>query len=103
MDLSGESEDFINSKSFSQQVKELVNQSIEGLEGTKLWRQLHGEVNLYSCILELTKTFAKIELIEKYGNYMRVRVARLDKSIGSVFGLVEQMRKEFDVSEYSVS
>lgn len=34
---------------------------------------------------------------------MRVRVDRLDKSIGSVFGLVEGFKNEFDVSEYSVS
>jgi len=53
--------------------------------------------------MELCKTFEKIELLEKYGNYMRVRVPRLDKSIGFVFGLVEDMRKKYDVSEYSVS
>jgi hypothetical protein len=41
--------------------------------------------------------------LERYGNYMRVRMARLDKSIGFVFGLVEEMRSRFDVSEYSVS
>ena len=34
---------------------------------------------------------------------MRVRVARLDKSIGYVFGLVQKMRDTYHVSEYSVS
>lgn len=34
---------------------------------------------------------------------MRVRVARLDKSIGYVFGIVEAMKAKYDVSEYSVS
>ena len=45
-----------------------------------------------SCITELCHTFETVEMIEKYGNYMRVRVARLDKSIGFVFGMVEAMR-----------
>jgi hypothetical protein len=55
-------------------------------------RQAHAEVNLFRCILELCRTFTEVEVIEKYGNYVRVRVARLDKSIGSVFGLVETMK-----------
>jgi hypothetical protein len=53
--------------------------------------------------LELTGSFDRIELIEKYGNYMRLRVAKLDKSIGFVFGLIEQIKAQFDISEYSVS
>lgn len=52
-------------------------------------RQVHSEINLYACIGELCKTFGQVELLESYGNYMRVRVARLDKSIGFSFGLVE--------------
>lgn len=96
-------DDALDQNQFSQQVNHLIKDQVKGLVGLKLWRQLHGDINLYSCILELTKTFDTIELIEKYGSYMRVRVARLDKSIGSVFGLVEQMRKQYDVSEYSVS
>jgi hypothetical protein len=42
-------------------------------------------------------------VLEKYGSYIRVRVARLDKSIGFTFGLVEEMRAKNDISEYSVS
>lgn len=66
-------------------------------------RQSHSDVNLFKCVLEMCKVFEKVEVIEKYGNYMRVRVERLNKSIGSVFGLVEQMKGEHDISEYSVS
>jgi len=56
---------------------------------------VHSEVNLYKCVRQLSCTFQTVEVIEKYGNYMRVRVPRLDKSIGYVFGLVEQMKFEF--------
>lgn len=81
----------------------MIKKAAQDQDGCNLYRQVHGDVNLYACILELCKTFKSIELIEKYGNYMRIRVARLGYSIGFVFGLVEDMRKEFDVSEYSVS
>jgi hypothetical protein len=54
-------------------------------------------------MLSISEIFGQIELLERYGNYMRVRMARLDKSIGFVFGLVEEMRSRLDVSEYSVS
>ena len=60
-------------------------------------------MNLYLSMLSLSEIFGQIELLERYGNYMRVRMARLDKSIGFVFGLVEEMRSRLDVSEYSVS
>lgn len=51
----------------------------------------------------MCKHFGQVEVIEKYGNYIRVRVERQDKSIGSLFGLVESMKGAYDVSEYSVS
>ena len=54
-------------------------------------------------MLSISEIFGQIELLERYGNYMRVRMARLDKSIGFVFGLVEEMKSRLDVSEYSVS
>ena len=60
-------------------------------------------MNLYLSMLSISEIFGQIELLERYGNYMRVRMARLDKSIGFVFGLVESMRDAYDVSEYSVS
>jgi len=81
-----------------------VSSTINEIENNKdKIRQAHAEVNLFRCILELCKTFSEVEVIEKYGNYVRVRVARLDKSIGSVFGMVESMKGMYDVSEYSVS
>jgi len=44
-----------------------------------------------------------VEVIEQYGNYIRCRVDKLDKSIGFVFGLVEGFKSKFEMSEYSVS
>ena len=54
-------------------------------------------MNLYLSMLRMCEIFGQIELVERYGNYMRVRMARLDKSIGFVFGLVEEMRSRLDL------
>ena len=42
-------------------------------------------------------------MIEHYGNYMRLRVKRLERSIGSVFGMVESFKGRYCVESYSVS
>jgi len=58
---------------------------------------------LYLCINELCRTFTNVEMIEHYGNYMRLKVEKQDKSIGFTFGLVEKLKGSFDVNSYSVS
>jgi len=66
-------------------------------------RYIHYQVNLYSCIHEICTEFKNVELIEQFSNYVRVRVARQDKSIGFVFGMIDKMKQPYDVIEYSVS
>ena len=68
-----------------------------------MYRELHSLVNLYNCILDLCETFENVEMLEHYGNYMRLRVNRLDRSIGSIFGLVEGFKEVHQVETYSVS
>jgi len=50
---------------------------------------------------ELCETFTKVEVIEQYGNYMRLRVNRQDKSIGFLFKLAEELKEKHEISEYS--
>lgn len=94
----------INVRHFDAKVNQIIHENTEEYdnENDKL-RQVHSDCNLFTCVQEMCKTFNEVEVIEKYGNYMRIRVPRLDKSIGSVFGMVEGMKGHFDVSEYSVS
>ena len=66
-------------------------------------RALHAIANLMRCLHEMCSIFKSVDLLERYDNYMKIRVPRLDKSIGWVFGEVEGMKQRFDVSEYSVS
>jgi hypothetical protein len=48
-------------------------------------------------------TFGWLELLEMYGNYMRVRVSKQDKTIGQMFGLIDDLKKDFQIDNYSVS
>ena len=52
-------------------------------------RELYYLINLYNTIAALCDSFQQVEVIEHYGSYMRLRVQRLDKSIGFTFGQVE--------------
>jgi len=89
---------------FDDKIKDNINTTLNEITNQNdMIRQAHAEVNLFKCIIELCRTFTTVKVIEKYGNYVRVRVDRLDKSIGSVFGQVEGYKGEYDVSEYSVS
>jgi hypothetical protein len=51
--------------------------------------KLFTQRNLFGSIKQICKTFGSLELLEQYGNYMRLRVSREDKTIGQMFGMVD--------------
>jgi len=65
--------------------------------------QLITQGGLFGVITELSRTFEEVQVIEKYGNYMRLRVPKGTETIGAVFALIESLRDDCDISEYSVS
>ena len=56
---------------------------------------------LFGFVQELCETFGQVEVIEQYGNYMRLRVPKKDKKIGFLFKLAEELKVKYDLSEYS--
>ena len=54
-------------------------------------------------IESLCKDFINVEVIEHYGSYMRLRVERHNKSIGYLFKVIEELKEERQLEEYSVS
>lgn len=52
---------------------------------------------------EMAKTFGKVDVVESYGNYIRLRVDRGEKTIGSLFKLVEELKSVYKLQDYSVS
>lgn len=60
--------------SFDEAVKATIGSNLEELSDSDKWRQVHSDVNLYACVRDLCNTFSSVEVLEKYGNYMRVRI-----------------------------
>ena len=48
------------------------------------------------------KQFPQVEVMEQCGYFYKMRVPREDKTIGYLFGQLEQNKEQFQVQEYSV-
>ena len=69
---------------------------------SEIVREFFTKQALFSFVSELCETFGKVEVIEQYGNYMRLRVEKLDKKIGFLFKLIEEMLERHEnILEYS--
>jgi hypothetical protein len=51
----------------------------------------------------LEETFKEVSVNEHYGNFFKFQVSRDDKSIGQLFGLMEDVKQQVAISEYQVS
>ena len=49
------------------------------------------------------RVLVNVEVIENYGSYMRLRVQRHNKTIGFLFKLIEELKEEHQLEDYSVS
>jgi hypothetical protein len=52
---------------------------------------------------KLEEVFKQVKVNEHYGNFFKFQVSRDDKSIGQLFGLMEDIKKEVAIAEYQVS
>ena len=51
----------------------------------------------------LSKNFGMVEVLSQHNSNYKLRVMRAAKSIGFVFGLLENKKDEFNIAEYSAS
>lgn len=51
----------------------------------------------------LETKFKESQIIEHYGNSWRLKVSRDNYSIGFLFGMMEEIQEQFEISEYSVA
>ena len=63
----------------------------------------HLESKGYNLQKRFEKTFGKAELVQHFTNKFDFKVAKAKHSIGFVFGLMEQLRNEFSIGEYSAT
>lgn len=47
--------------------------------------------------------FSKVELYEQCSDFFKMRIPRNDKSIGNMFGIIQEHKVDLKISEYSVS
>lgn len=64
---------------------------------------LHAEIHGLRIIYGLIENFGSVEVLEHYNDYYKMRIPRVDKTIGFVFGMIETKKELFGISEYSVS
>jgi len=47
--------------------------------------------------------FQSVELLEHYNDYFKLKIEKRGRSIGYVFGFIEEKKGDLCISEYSVS
>ena len=65
------------------------------------WQFTEGQGNNATEFLE--QKFKEFEVFEHYGSSWKMKVSRDNYSIGFLFGLMEEIQPQFDISEYSVT
>ena len=60
--------------------------------------QIHG----FNIINFLTDHFRKVEVLEQCGEFFKLRVPKEDKTIGWLFGKLEEEKNDLGIQEYSV-
>ena len=64
---------------------------------------IHTMNNSLKLFRELGKHFGTVEVLSSHNSNYKLRVMRLNKTIGFVFGLLEDKKDEFGIIEYSAS
>lgn len=73
------------------------------IEAGEFLRWLYAEINGNNAIMFLNENFKHVEVVEHYGSKWTIKCSRDDHKIGYLFGLLQDMKEEFHISEYSAS
>ena len=87
----------------SELVREANLDSVGNIRVQHLMEWVHIMKHGMRVVRYLCKEFGTVELLENYNNYFKLRVLRQNKSIGFVFGLIEENKQLFNIAEYSAS
>ena len=55
-----------------------------------------------SMLEKFESMFSQCEIIEHFNNSYKIKVSRDSYSIGYLFGMMEQVKNQYSISEYSV-
>ena len=73
------------------------------IPGSQLSKLLYMHKALFGAIRELCHHFSEVEIVEHVGEYIKVKVPKLNKTVGSLFGIMETFKLNYEVQDYSVS
>ena len=68
-----------------------------------LMQYLNVQQSGFKFIESMASIFDQVEILEHCGEFYKFRVPKGDKTIGFLFGTIEDNKAEFSISEYSVS
>ena len=52
---------------------------------------------LFGVMKALCQSFQQVEILEHYGEYMKLRVPKQDRTVGSVFRTMEKNKEDYDI------
>ena len=70
---------------------------------TQIANEIFVKGSLFGVIEALCQNFTNVQVVETYGNYMKLSVEKKDKTIGFLFQLLEELRDEHQLEDYSIS
>ena len=57
----------------------------------------------FSVIRFMLTVFEQVEMLEQFGEFYKFRIPKQDKTIGWLFGFIEENKQKLGIQEYSVS
>jgi len=84
-------------------LSEIITSAEAFISTAQLSRLLFTHKSLFSAATELCHHFGEIEISEHYGEYIKVKVPKRNKTVGSLFGIMETFKLNHEIQDYSVS
>jgi len=84
-------------------LSEIITSAEPFISTSQLSRLLFTHKSLFSAATELCHHFGEIEISEHYGEYIKVKVPKRNKTVGSLFGIMETFKLNHEIQDYSVS
>ena len=97
IDIQNSQQPELSSDSDLKIVDNLEKCEIQFISGSQLSVILFNHRALFGIIKELCEGFSRAEILEHYGEYMKVRVPKLDKTVGFLFGLMETHKLDDEI------
>ena len=70
---------------------------------TNLIQWLRAQTYGFRILTFLTRHFEKVEILEQCGEFFKLRVPKENKTIGWLFGQLENEKRALGIEEYSVT